>query len=266
MTAMAIADVAPVATLHSRASVDGVNPLESGPLSPAGRDGGYAARGRLGTRALSLLLTLALHLAVLGALVVRWQVTAAPIHPAEPLTIEMLPLAAPPEPVREVPEGPRKTEQQARRPKEKRPDPLPIVRLKQAAATPVTEQPEKQAEATVPVPETTAPKALPAPPATRPSNNAERTWEALLLAHLEKYRRYPPAARSRRQQGVALVRFRMSRAGRVLSAALVRTSGSPLLDQAAVDTLTRAQPLPRIPDDRPDELDLTVPVEFFIGG
>lgn len=90
------------------------------------------------------------------------------------------------------------------------------------------------------------------------------TWEAVLLAHLEKYRRYPATARNRREEGVTYVTFHMNRAGMVLSNRIMRSSGSALLDRAALETLKRAQPLPPIPADRSDPLELSVPVEFFI--
>ncbi len=90
------------------------------------------------------------------------------------------------------------------------------------------------------------------------------TWEAVLLTHLEKYRRYPAAAKSHREEGVTYVTFHMNRAGMVLSNRITRSSGSALLDRAALETLKRAQPLPPIPADRSDPLELSVPVEFFI--
>jgi len=47
----------------------------------------------------------------------------------------------------------------------------------------------------------------------------------------------------------------MNREGRVLSASIARGSGYVALDREALATLRRAEPLPRIPPDRP--------VEFF---
>jgi len=126
------------------------------------------------------------------------------------------------------------------------------------------EKPAEPAKEAISVPETTAPKSLPAPPARKASSNAARTWEAELLAHLEKYRRYPGGARARGEQGVAYVRFRMNRAGSVLSLELARSSGSAALDRAALETLRRAQPLPAIPEDKPGEITLSLPVEFFV--
>jgi len=84
-----------------------------------------------------------------------------------------------------------------------------------------------------------------------------------MLARIAKYRLYPGSARSTRALGVACIHFRMDRAGHVLSATLARSSGYADLDRAALDTLRRADPLPPIPADRPDELELSVPVEFY---
>lgn len=45
---------------------------------------------------------------------------------------------------------------------------------------------------------------------------------------------------------------------------MVRGSGCPFLDREALATLRRAQPLPHIPDDRPEILEVAVPIEFFL--
>lgn len=124
--------------------------------------------------------------------------------------------------------------------------------------------PTEQAKAAEPAPKTTAPQSRPAPPERQVNSHQEATWEAQLLAHLEKYRRYPPAAKSRRDEGITYVTFRTSRAGTLLSSRIVRSSGSILLDCAALDMLKRAQPLPAIPADKKDPLELSVPVEFFV--
>lgn len=60
------------------------------------------------------------------------------------------------------------------------------------------------------------------------------------------------------------MKFRMNRAGRVLSASIARGSGYAALDREALATLRRAEPLPKIPPDKPDEVELSVPVEFFM--
>lgn len=217
------------------------------------------------TRATGLGGASAVLLAIAAATFVTWSVITPSQPQPAPLVMELLPLAAPPEPVHDVPEGPAQIEQAARKPVEAVLPETPVVLIPQVSPQPMRNQPPTEPSTLAdPVPETTAPKTLPAPPASQASSDREPSWEAKLLAHLEKHRRYPAASRARRDQGVAHVRFRMNRAGRVLEATLIRSSGIPELDRAALATIRRAQPLPPIPDDRPDALDLSVPVEFFL--
>ncbi len=213
--------------------------------------------------------TAGVFLAILTGLTFTWHMVQPLVAPPAPVVVNLQSFEAPPEPVREVPEGPERVEQQERKPQERKDLPEPPPRLVPPRPSPLTppepEPPAAPAEAADPVPETAAPKSLPAPPSTRAASNAQASWEARLLSHLERYRRYPSSSRARREQGVVHVRFRMNRQGRVLSVSLLRSSGFSVLDQAALDTLRRAQPLPAIPDDRPDELELSIPVEFFVG-
>ncbi len=74
-------------------------------------------------------------------------------------------------------------------------------------------------------------------------------WEAMLMAHLNRHKQYPSAARARREQGTVTVSFTVDRNGRVLSRRIVRSSGSAALDQEALAMLSRAQPLPAFPAD-----------------
>ena len=67
----------------------------------------------------------------------------------------------------------------------------------------------------------------------------------------------------RREQGVALLRFRMTPAGQVVSFKLERSSGHALLDQETLDLIQRAQPLPSLPDDVPQQqIELVVPLRY----
>ena len=86
-----------------------------------------------------------------------------------------------------------------------------------------------------------------------------------MLAHLERAKRYPRDAQLRREQGTVYLRFRMDRAGRVLSAGIDRSSGFPDLDAEVLDMIQRAQPLPPIPPEIAQaQLELVVPVRFFL--
>ncbi|MCJ2186693.1 energy transducer TonB family protein [Novosphingobium beihaiensis] len=69
---------------------------------------------------------------------------------------------------------------------------------------------------------------------------------------------------SRRREGVVRVRFRTNRAGRMVEAAIVEGAGYASLDREALAALRRAQPLPGIPGNGPEPLDVTVPIEFLL--
>ena len=203
---------------------------------------------------------------VLAGALFTWKV----VHPriaatSRPLTVvNLAPLAAPPKPVREVAPGPEQVERQEAKPEPKR-EMLPVPLIQLPTTSSVKADMQKPVEIVDPgpsVPETTAPKNIAAPTVNRLASEAKPNWEGVIVAHLERFRRYPARARAARQQGVAYVRFKMNRAGMVLSSTILQKSGSFDLDQAALDTLQRAQPLPAIPAERPDVVELTIPVEF----
>jgi protein TonB len=120
------------------------------------------------------------------------------------------------------------------------------------------------------------PAASPPPPAVTsapnsasPSNAARlssiASWQSVLLQHLQSRKHYPRAAQSRRQEGIAVVRFVLDRQGSLLSARLERSSGVEILDEEAVDLLHRAQPLPPPPPEvTSDRIELAIPIEFLL--
>ena len=87
-------------------------------------------------------------------------------------------------------------------------------------------------------------------------------WQAQLMAHLERRKRYPAASRSRREEGTAQVHFSIDARGNVLSTKLVRSSGHPALDEAAVALVQRASPVPAPPAAAPRSI--TAPIRFDI--
>jgi protein TonB len=186
--------------------------------------------------------------------------------PSAPLVVDLLPLASSPETPPKEKEAPTpvETKKTPPHPPKMRPIERSIVPISQVSAPqpiptprPVDPGPRE--------PETAAPKTVPAPPAPQVSSSAPDTWEGRVLAQLNKHRRYPSMARSRRQQGVPYIRFVIDREGKVLSSRLERSSGFPDLDREAVALPKRAQPLPKPPADKPGEtLELVVPVEFLV--
>ncbi len=86
-----------------------------------------------------------------------------------------------------------------------------------------------------------------------------------VVRRLQQAKGYPQDARSRGDQGVALVTFTIDRNGRVLSAALARSSRSATLDEEAVAMIHRADPLPAMPAEmQGSSATLTVPANFTL--
>jgi protein TonB len=97
---------------------------------------------------------------------------------------------------------------------------------------------------------------------TAPSD-VPSTWRVRLMSHLDRFKRYPEAARARRAEGTALLSFGMDREGRVLGYYLVRSSGYPELDDEVLAMIERASPLPPAPPEiRQQIVQLVVPVRF----
>jgi protein TonB len=191
-------------------------------------------------------------------------------------------LAAPPEVLTELPPGPEQVMSEAaqaqvaetaeERPEEKAEHkPLEEV-VEQTPVTPDPEVPVEQAqeakptkqaqEAQLPAPATTAPRAIPDRVAAVASAPV-LTWKGLVSRLLERHKRYPAAAHSRREQGVVHLSFTIDRKGQVLASRIARGSGSALLDEEAIALVQRAQPFPTPPKEiAGEQIRLTVPIRF----
>ena len=162
------------------------------------------------------------------------------------------------------------------------PMPMPADIRERREATPATVfQPPQRTQPRPQAPQQasqqSAPPSVPAPAAPQAAapqtvvsssapNISPQQWQTRVITHLDRHKRYPPEARSRRQQGVPHLRITIDAAGRVLGAAIVRSSGFPLLDQAAIEMANRASPLPAPPASiaAQQRITLTVPVNFNI--
>jgi protein TonB len=67
---------------------------------------------------------------------------------------------------------------------------------------------------------------------------------AEIIRRIEKAKRYPRMARKMGTEGQATVRFRIKPDGKVERVELMESSGSEILDQASLETVQRASPLP----------------------
>jgi protein TonB len=69
-----------------------------------------------------------------------------------------------------------------------------------------------------------------------------------LARHLSRYREYPRRARRLGQEGTPVVIFEFDRNGKLLEARLRDSSSHRLLDEAALELLRDASPLPEVPE------------------
>ncbi len=94
----------------------------------------------------------------------------------------------------------------------------------------------------------------------------QNAYQRRLQRHIRPFRLYPSEAVARRAEGLVLVRFRVARDGSVEEAWVVGRSGDAALDQAALETLWRAEPMPAVPDDLPAPVEIELPVPFRLPG
>jgi len=97
---------------------------------------------------------------------------------------------------------------------------------------------------------------------TGESTRRERaTWQKELAVHLNKYKRYPQDRLA--QSAEVIIGFVLDRVGHVISKRIVKGSGDPSFDAAALDMLQRSNPVPPPPPLVADEgLSFRLPVIF----
>jgi protein TonB len=94
---------------------------------------------------------------------------------------------------------------------------------------------------------------------------ATASYRAQLVAHLQRYKTYPAAARSAGETGVTVVAFTVGRGGELLGSRITRSSGHAALDAETLALLRRAQPLPAFPTDlRATTLSFDVPMAYAL--
>lgn len=97
------------------------------------------------------------------------------------------------------------------------------------------------------------------------SSAAANDWKSRVFSQLARNKRYPDSERQNGVQGVVGLAFTIDRSGNVLSAHVSRSSGSSALDNAAVEMVHRASPLPAPPDDiGGSRITLSAPVRFSV--
>jgi protein TonB len=208
----------------------------------------------------TVLITLALHI-----ILVVWLSLSAPVAPpvvvpppplrvsllmpvAETTVVETTTVSKPPPPPK-----PRMVE----RPKIQQPAPE-VQQLTEPEPEPEIEYTEAVVEA--PVVETPPVREVVALDAA-----ASIRYEQLLVAWLEKHKKYPRQARRMRIEGEAILRILINRSGRTQQVTLEQGTGNRWLDKAVLEMAQRADPFPPMPEKDPRrELEFMVPVAFLL--
>ena len=171
-----------------------------------------------------------------------------PIIEPPPPMVE--PVVALPEPPKEPPPPPEvKVE-----PKPKPPEVKRVERKKPAPRTSASPRSERNTADT------------PASPnAGAISQAAQASWRDQVVSQLQRAKRYPSGAESRREQGVVTLSFTLSRGGSVLGRSIARSSGNSEFDQEVLAMVMRAQPFPPFPAGmNQSSIGLSVPVHFSL--
>jgi protein TonB len=100
------------------------------------------------------------------------------------------------------------------------------------------------------------------PVANMPESPAIVEFRETLLRHIARYQKYPTGAERLRLRGTVRTVFSVGRNGQLLGVWVKTSSGEIILDQAAIETIRRAQPLPAIPAALPDPLKIEVALGF----
>lgn len=102
------------------------------------------------------------------------------------------------------------------------------------------------------------------------SGNAKeqvKSYQALLMAHLTKFKKYPQEAIMQKQEGVVRIRVSIDESGNVLSKELKKSCPYAVLNDEALSLFKRASPLPKPPKEmlkNGDKISFVMPIDYNI--
>ncbi len=219
----------------------------------------------------------AIHAAIMFAALLGYSRPDLAGTASQLMTIDLV--DAPPNPERklDVAPGPQMQEAPAPTPEPQKQEqaeqeiipPAPLQQTPVVVAPPEQKQkPKPDKDKPKPIAEKPRPDTIPAPRTTAPPQAAQAAranYMGMLTAHLQRFKQYPPGARSAGEQGVATLSFTVSRNGQASGGRIAKSSGSAALDAETLAMLRRAQPLPSFPPEMAQSsLSFNAPIRFSL--
>ncbi|EAI9679739.1 energy transducer TonB [Campylobacter coli] len=102
------------------------------------------------------------------------------------------------------------------------------------------------------------------------SGNAKeqiKSYQALLMAHLTKFKKYPQEAIMQKQEGVVRIRVSIDESGNVLSKELKKSCPYAALNDEVLSLFKRASPLPKPPKEmlkNDEKISFVMPIDYNI--
>ncbi|EIB1378278.1 energy transducer TonB family protein [Campylobacter coli] len=102
------------------------------------------------------------------------------------------------------------------------------------------------------------------------SGNAKeqiKSYQALLMAHLAKFKKYPQEAIMQKQEGVVRIRVSIDESGNILSKELKKSCPYAVLNDEVLSLFKRASPLPKPPKEMlkdGEKISFVMPIDYNI--
>ncbi|EFN0419241.1 energy transducer TonB [Campylobacter coli] len=94
-----------------------------------------------------------------------------------------------------------------------------------------------------------------------------KSYQALLMAHLAKFKKYPQEAIMQKQEGVVRIRVSIDESGNVLSKELKKSCPYAVLNDEVLSLFKRASPLPKPPKEMlkdGEKISFVMPIDYNI--
>lgn len=236
------------------------------------------------TGLIAFLTVLGLHAGALAIVELYSPTITPPPSPPMAMSVELSPIPAAPAALASAESQPEPSSPEPEPKVEPKPEPPPPLKAEVPIPKPppprkAERPPERPRDVAKPAPEPptaasaaamVAPNVAPAPASPGQANSAmmaeaKRNWMGLVMAYLERHKRYPRQAQSLRQEGTVSLRFSIDRKGDILNARLEKGSDYSVLDNEGLAMLKRAGRVPPPPSEvKGDVIELVVPVRFFL--